>query len=93
MFSFKKIEEFAKNLNESIPKVIQDFTHNLDNKIHEILNNQINRMNFITRKEFTLQSQILVQIQEEIKKIKNRLEVLEKKYKIHKHQNNLNNKN
>lgn len=81
MLDFKKIEKFARNLHESVPKIIQDFTYDLDTKIHKILHNQINRMNFISREEFNLQSQILLKTQEQLKQLEIKLKILEKKYK------------
>lgn len=78
MLDFKKIEKFARNLHESIPKIIQDLTYNLDKKINKILHKKINHMNFVNREEFILQSKILLNTQEKIKKLEKKLELLEK---------------
>lgn len=78
MFNFKKIEKFTRNLHESIPKIIQDLTYDLDNKIHKILHNQINRMNLINREEFNLQSKILLDTKNKLKQLEKKLEILEK---------------
>lgn len=92
MIDTKKIEQFAKYLHESIPKIIYDFACNLDSKIYKILQNQINRMNFVNREEFDTHSQILFQTQEKIEKLEIKLKILEST--MYKHQNsdkNLNN--
>lgn len=81
MLNFKKIEEFARSLHESTPKIIKDFTYNLDNKIHKILNNQIKRMHFVNREEFNLQSQILLKTQEKIEKLEKKIKILEENTK------------
>lgn len=79
MLNFKKIGKFAQNLHESIPKIIQDFTYDLDTKIHKILYKQINRMHFVNQEEFNLQSQILLNIQKTLKQLEKKLKQLEKK--------------
>lgn len=89
MFNFKKFEEFARNLHESIPKIIQDLTYDLDNKIQKILQNQIHRMHLIEREEFNLQSQILLKTQEKLTQLETKLKILEEKYK-HKFNKNTN---
>lgn len=93
MLNFKKIEKFAQDLHESIPKIIQDFTHDLDTKIYTILHNQINRMHFVNREEFNLQTKILLKTQEKLKQIEKKIETLETQYKHEIKKYNNNNKN
>lgn len=91
MIDTKKIEQFAKYLHESVPKIIHDFACNLDSKIYKILQNQINRMNFVNRDEFDIHAQILFQTQEKIKKLEIKLKTLEST--IYQNQNSNKNKN
>lgn len=88
MLDFKKIEQFVKNLNESIPKMIQDFTYNLDTKINKILQNKINHMHLVNREEFILQSKILLKTQEKVQQLEKKIEILEKNIHLHFKKNN-----
>lgn len=81
MLNFKKIEKLAQGLHESVPKIVQNFTYDLDSKIHKILHNQINRMHFINRQEFDLQTKTLFQTQKKLEKLEKKLNILEAKYK------------
>lgn len=77
MLDPKKIEKFARYLHNSAPKIIHNFTYNFDLKIKKILQKQINRMNFVDRDEFDMQTKILFETQEKLQKLEKRLKNLE----------------
>lgn len=77
MLDPKKIEKFARYLHESVPKVIHNFTCDLDMRIRKILQKQISYMNFINRDEFDMQTQVLFKTQEKLKQLENRLKIIE----------------
>lgn len=92
MFNTQTIEKITQYIHEFIPQFIQDFTCNLDSKIRQILQNQLNRMNFINRDEFDIHSQILFETQEKLKKLETKIKILESIYQ-HKFNENKNSEN
>lgn len=93
MLDPKKIGRFARYLNESIPKAINDLKCDLDQKIKKILRTQINSMNLVDKEEFDLYTDILFKTQEKLQQIELKLKKLESTCICKLNNNNNNNNN
>ena len=78
MFNAKKIEEIAKQVNESIPPSLKNIAAELENKTKHLLQQKLAQLDFVTREEFDVQTQVLIKTREKISQLEQvvtRLEV------------------
>lgn len=66
----KKIEEIARQISESIPAGVKDFAGNFEQRVKQILQQQLAKLDVVTREEFEVQQQLLLRLRQ-------RLEALE----------------
>jgi BMFP domain-containing protein YqiC len=72
MFNPKKLEEIAKQIAESVPPGIKNMAEEIENKTKQVLQRKLSNMDFVSREEFDVQTQVLQRTRE-------KLELLEKK--------------
>ena len=72
MLNPKKLEEIAKQVAESVPPGIKNFAEEIENKTKQVLQRKLATMDFVSREEFDVQTQVLQRTRE-------KLEALEKK--------------
>ncbi|XOD70288.1 MAG: ubiquinone biosynthesis accessory factor UbiK [Sodalis sp. (in: enterobacteria)] len=77
MIDSKKLEQIARQIQESLPKGIRDLGDEMENKIRQVLQNQFNRMDLVNREELDVQIQVLLRMHEKINQLERRLNTLE----------------
>ncbi|MGP4123426.1 MAG: ubiquinone biosynthesis accessory factor UbiK [Sodalis sp. (in: enterobacteria)] len=77
MLEPKKLKQLARQVEESLPKGIRDLGHNMEKKIRQGLQNQLSRMDLVSREEFDVQAQVLLRMREKLGQLEVRLNSLE----------------
>ncbi|MCR3755622.1 MAG: ubiquinone biosynthesis accessory factor UbiK [Sodalis sp. Psp] len=77
MIDPKKLEQLAREMQETLPKGIRDLGNNLEKKIYQGLQNQLSRMDLVSREEFDVQTQALLRTREKLNQLELRINVLE----------------
>lgn len=83
MIDPKKLEQFARQVHESLPKGIRDLGDDVEKKIRQVLQNQLSRMDLISREEFDVQTQVLLRTREKLNQLELRLREVETMLKSH----------
>ncbi|WP_158972529.1 accessory factor UbiK family protein [Paraglaciecola sp. L3A3] len=78
MLNPKKLEEIAKQITDSVPPEVKNFAEGAETKVKQVLQSQLSRLDFVSREEFDIQSQILIRTREKLAALEKRLDELEK---------------
>lgn len=73
----KNIEQIARRIHESLPKGVRDFGEDVEKKIRQTLQNQLSKLDLISREEFDVQTQVLLRSREKLAQLEKRLTELE----------------
>ena len=77
MLNPKKLEEIAKQISEAVPQGVKDMAEGAESKVKQILQSQISRLDFVSREEFDVQTQVLLRTREKLQALENRIAALE----------------
>lgn len=66
MIDTKKIEQLARQITESIPPGVRDMADNLEGRIKQILQQQLNKLDVVSRDEFEIQQQMLLRLRQRV---------------------------
>lgn len=77
MLDPKKLEEIAKNISNAIPPGFKNMADEAEGKIKQVLQAQLNKLDFVSREEFDVQSQVLIRTREKLEALEARLAALE----------------
>ena len=72
MINPKKLEEIAKQIADAVPAGVKNFAEDSVTKTKQVLQRKLSNMDFVSRDEFDVQTQVLQRTRE-------KLEALEKK--------------
>ncbi|MBX4180822.1 accessory factor UbiK family protein [Sodalis sp. CWE] len=78
MIDPKKFEQFARYMQDSLPKFLRYLGNDIEKKIHQILKHRFNCMDFVSREEFDVQTRILLHVRKELNRLESRLNIIEK---------------
>ncbi|GGO66514.1 ubiquinone biosynthesis accessory factor UbiK [Bowmanella pacifica] len=78
MLDPKKIEEIAKQISDSIPPGVKSVAEGAEAKVKQVLQSQLSKLDFVSREEFDVQTQVLVRTREKLTAMEERLAELEK---------------
>lgn len=81
MLDPKKLEELAKQLSDAVPPGVKTMAEGAEAKVKQILQAQLSRLDFVSREEFDIQSQVLIRTREKLEALEARLAELEKSEK------------
>lgn len=79
MLDPKKLEEIAKNISDAIPPGLKSMADEVESKVKQNLQSQLSKLDFVTREEFDIQSQVLIRTREKIEALEARIAALEPK--------------
>lgn len=79
MIDAKKIEQIAKQITESIPPGVRDVADNLEQKVKQAVQGQLNKLDVVTREEMEIQQQLILRLRQRIEALEEKLEAQEKK--------------
>lgn len=74
----KKIEDIARQINDSIPAGVKDFAGNLEQRIKTILQQQLGKLDVATREELDVQQQLLLRLRQRVEHLERELEALKR---------------
>ena len=77
MLDPKKLEEIAKNLSNAIPPGVKNMAGEAEEKMKQVLQSQLSKLDFVSREEFDVQSQVLIRTREKLEALEARLAALE----------------
>ena len=77
MLNPKKLEEIARQISEAVPQGVRDMAEGAESKVKQILQSQISRLDFVSREEFDVQTQVLLRTREKLQALENRIAALE----------------
>ncbi|MEX1222379.1 MAG: accessory factor UbiK family protein [Idiomarina sp.] len=69
----KKIEDIARQINDSIPAGMKDFAGNMESRIKQILQQQLSKLDVVTREELDLQQQMLLRLRQRVEALEAQL--------------------
>lgn len=79
MLNAKKIEELTQQIHNALPEGVRQLGEDIDQKIKEILQFQLGRLDMVTREEFDVQAQVLAKTREKLHALEIRVEQLERR--------------
>ena len=77
MLDPKKLEEIARQISDAVPPGVKSMAEGAENKVKQILQSQLSRLDFVSREEFDIQSQVLIRTREKLEELEARLAKLE----------------
>ncbi|WP_133468188.1 ubiquinone biosynthesis accessory factor UbiK [Paraglaciecola marina] len=78
MLNPKKLEELAKQITEAVPPGVKSMAEGAESKVKQVLQTQLSRLDFVSREEFDIQSQVLIRTREKLEALEARIAELEK---------------
>ncbi|GEA52905.1 hypothetical protein VIN01S_37090 [Vibrio inusitatus NBRC 102082] len=79
MFDPKKLEQIAKQIHESMPQPVKDLGTDVDQKVRQVIQAQLNKLDVISREEFEVQTQVLLRTRQKLNEMEKKMADLEEK--------------
>lgn len=77
MLDPKKLEDIAKQISEAVPPGVKSLAEGAETRIRQVLQAQLSKLDFVSREEFDVQSQVLIRTREKLEALETRLNELE----------------
>ena len=77
MINAKKLEDIARQISESIPPKVKNIAEGFEDKTKEILQSKLSQLDFVTREEFDVQTQVLLRTREKLSEMEKKMAELE----------------
>lgn len=77
MLDPKKLEAIAKQITESVPSGVKNLAEGLESKIKQVLQKKLSAMDFVSREEFDIQSQVLQRTREKLEQLSEKVAAME----------------
>ena len=77
MFNTKKLDEIAKQVSDALPEGLKNVGGEIDKKIRNILEAQIQKLNVVSREEFEIQTKVLMKTREKLEEMEKKITELE----------------
>ena len=79
MIDPKKIEEMARQIHNALPPGIKSLGEEVDKKVKQVLQSQLNRLDMVSREEFEVQTKVLLRTREKLTALEEKLAQLEQR--------------
>ncbi|MCE0558886.1 MULTISPECIES: accessory factor UbiK family protein [Motilimonas] len=79
MINPKKLEEIAKQVSEALPPGVKTIGEEVERKVKQVLQSQLNKLDLVNREEFEVQTQVLLRTREKLMDMEQKLAALEAK--------------
>ena len=79
MIDPKKIEEMARQIHNALPPGIKSLGEEVDKKVKQVLQSQLNRLDMVGREEFEVQTKVLLRTREKLTALEEKLAQLEQR--------------
>ncbi len=81
MIDTKKLEEIAKQVSNSLPNGVKQFAEDIEEKTKSVMQQQLNKLDLVTREEFDIQTRVLMRTREKLADLEQKMSELEEKFK------------
>ena len=78
MIDAKKLEDIAQQITGAVPPGLKAMANDFDEKIKQILQAKLSQLDFVSREEFDVQTQVLVRTREKLTALEEKMAALEK---------------
>ncbi len=79
MIDPKKIDEMALQIQTELPPGIKSLGVEVDKKVKQVLQSQLNRLDMVSREEFEVQTKVLLRTREKLTALEEKLAQLEQR--------------
>ncbi len=79
MFDPKKLEQIAKQIHDSMPQPVKDLGSDVDQKVRQVIQGQLNKLDVVSREEFDVQTQVLLRTRQKLTEMEKKLADIEAK--------------
>ncbi|WP_217511495.1 ubiquinone biosynthesis accessory factor UbiK [Vibrio metschnikovii] len=79
MFDPKKLEQIAKQIHDSMPQPVKDLGSDVEQKVRQVIQGQLNKLDMVSREEFDVQTQVLLRTRQKLSDMEQKLNELEAK--------------
>lgn len=79
MINPAKLEEIAKQITENMPQGVKNLADTIEGKTKQAIQNKLSEMDFVSREDFEVQSQVLLRTREKLAILEQRVSELEEK--------------
>ncbi|MDG6895594.1 ubiquinone biosynthesis accessory factor UbiK [Volucribacter amazonae] len=76
MLNPKKIEQIMQQIHDVLPEGVKNLGQDAENKIKQVLQAQLAKLDLVTREEFEVQTQVLVRTREKLMQLEQQVEQL-----------------
>ena len=79
MIDPKKIEEMACQIHNALPPGIKSLGEEVDKKVKQVLQSQLNKLDMVSREEFDVQTKVLLRTREKLTALEEKLALIEQR--------------
>lgn len=79
MFDPKKLEQLAKQIHDSMPAPVRELGADVDQKVRQVIQGQLNKLDVVSREEFDVQTQVLLRTRQKLADMEQKLADIEAK--------------
>ncbi|MCQ8879233.1 accessory factor UbiK family protein [Pseudoalteromonas shioyasakiensis] len=77
MINPAKIEEIAKQISSNMPQGVKNLADTFEAKTKQAIQSKLTEMDFVSREEFDVQSQVLIRTREKLTELEAKVALLE----------------
>lgn len=77
MFDAKKLEQIAKQIHESMPAPVKELGTDVDQKVRQVIQGQLNKLDVVSREEFDIQTQVLLRTRQKLTALEQKMALIE----------------
>ena len=79
MFDPKKLEQLAKQIHDSMPAPVRELGADVDQKVRQVIQGQLTKLDVVSREEFDVQTQVLLRKRQKLADMEQKLADIEAK--------------
>ena len=79
MFDPKRLEQIVKQIQESMPAPVKALGQDVEQKVREVIQSKLIKLDVVSREEFDVQTQVLLRTRKKLNEMEKKLNELEQK--------------
>jgi len=79
MFDPKKLEQIAKQIQDSMPEPVKELGNDVEQKVRQVIQAQLGKLDVVNREEFDVQTQVLLRTRQKLTELEKKMAELEAK--------------
>ena len=80
MFDPKKLESVVRKIQDAMPKPVKDLGNDVEQKVKEVIQSQLAKLDVVNREEFDVQTQVLMRTRQKLKEMEEKILSLENQF-------------